>query len=93
MCTQLSTLQFGAGLKTNIESFVAKFESLYSDVRKLVGSKCNEEVTYVPLVKRFLELQSEYDVPKDAALGMTKSIKVRKSEPKKKSSAKKPKLD
>ena len=91
LCTQLSTLQFGQDLKANIEKYVGKFEDLYGAVRKLVGAKNDEESAYVPYVKQFLQLLTDYEVPKEAALGMTKSIKVRKSEPKKKASAKKPK--
>lgn len=49
--------------------------TLYTNTRKLVAAGTDEEAPYIPLVREYISVCKEYEGPKEAASGMTKSLK------------------
>lgn len=54
---------------------VLLWRQLYTNTRKLVSNKCDDEASYIPLVREYIALGKEYEGPKEAATQMTKSLK------------------
>ena len=48
---------------------------MYSEISKLVSNESNSESAYIPLVRQYIEACKAYEGPKEAALGVIKSLK------------------
>ena len=59
-----------------IESFQSEpARTLYTNTRKLVAAGADDEAPYLPLVRDYINVCKDYEGPKEAATGMTKSLK------------------